>query len=67
MAFGERPLLQTTGNNVMSSKEKRIQWMEHVEKADPERRSRPVTTYIFNNGERVFHKAKRSNGRTRKS
>ena len=51
----------------MSSKEKRIQWMEHVEKADPGRRSRPVTTYVFNNGERVFHKAKRSNGRTRKS
>ena len=40
----------------MSKKEKRIQWMEHVEKADPERRSRPVTTYIFNDGERVFLK-----------
>jgi hypothetical protein len=51
----------------MSGKEKRVQWIEHVDKVDPQRRTRPVVTYIFNDGERVFHKAKRSNGRTRKS
>ena len=41
--------------------------MEHVEKADPGRRSRPVTTYVFNDGKRIFHKAKRPSSGVRKS
>jgi len=51
----------------MSTKEKRVQWLEHVEKVDPHFRSRPVVTYVFNDGQRVFHKAKRPNSGVRKS
>jgi len=51
----------------MNTKEKRILWTELVDKTDPERRTRPVVTYIFNDGKRIFHKAKRSNSGIRKS
>ena len=40
--------------------------MAHVEKVDPDRRSRPVVTYVFDQGKRVFHKGKRKAGGTRK-
>ena len=66
MASRKRPELYFTGNIIMS-KEKKIQWAEHVEKADPGYRSKPVATYVFNKGERTFYKAKRSNNGTRKS
>ena len=36
-------------------KEKRIPWTELVDKSDPTRRTRPVVTYIFNDGKRKFH------------
>ena len=49
------------------SKEKRIQWMEYVDKTDPERRTKPVVTYVFNDGERIFHKEKRPSSGVRKS
>ena len=51
----------------MSGKEKRVQWMEYVDKTDPDRRTRPVVTYTFNDGKRVFHKAKRPSSGVRKS
>jgi len=43
----------------MSTKEKRIPWMELVDKTDPTRRTRPVVTYVFNDGKRTFHAPKR--------
>ena len=36
-------------------KEKRIPWTELVDKSDPTRRTRPVVTYVFNDGKRKFH------------
>ena len=36
-------------------KEKRIPWIELVDKSDPTRRTRPVVTYVFNDGKRKFH------------
>ena len=48
------------------TKEKRVQWLEHVEKVDPGYRSKPVVTYVFDQGRRVFHKGKRKAGGTRK-
>ena len=36
-------------------KEKRIPWTELVDKTDPTRRTRPVVTYVFNDGKRKFH------------
>ena len=60
MALRKRPELYFTGNIIMS-KEKKIQWAEHVEKVDPGYRSKPVVTYMF--GKRTFYKPKRpSNG-----
>jgi hypothetical protein len=50
----------------MTTKEKRVQWMEHLEKVDPGYRKRPVVTYVFDQGKRVFHKAKRPNNGIRK-
>ena len=43
----------------MSTKEKRIPWMELVDKTDSTRRTRPVVTYVFNDGKRTFHAPKR--------
>ena len=43
----------------MSAKEKRIPWTELVDKTDPTRRTRPVVTYVFNDGKRIFHAPKR--------
>ena len=43
----------------MSTKEKRIPWTELVDKSDPTRRTRPVVTYVFNDGKRTFHAPKR--------
>ena len=51
----------------MTSKEKRIPWTEYVEKTDPGYRSRPVVSYVFDDGKRVFYKGKRKAGGTRKS
>lgn len=48
-------------------KEKEMHWIEVVDKADPTLKTRPVVTYVFNNGKRIFHKAKRNNSGTRKS
>jgi hypothetical protein len=48
------------------TKEKKIHWAELVDKADPTIRTRPIVTYVFNNGERIFHKAKRKNSGNRK-
>ena len=42
-------------------KEKRIPWVKLVEMADPTIRTRPVVSYIFNDGKRVFHAPKRRN------
>jgi hypothetical protein len=39
----------------MSTKEKRILWTELIDKTDPTRRTRPVVTYVFNDGKRKFH------------
>ena len=36
-------------------KEKRIPWVQLVEKVDPTIRTRPVVSYVFNDGKRVFH------------
>ena len=46
---------------------KLIPWTELVDKTDPARRTRPVVTYVFNDGKRIFHKGKRSNSGIRKS
>jgi hypothetical protein len=46
------------------SKEKKIQWAEHVEKVEPGYRSKPVATYVF--GKRTFYKPKRPNDGIRK-
>ena len=43
----------------MNTKEKRILWTELVDKTDPTRRTRPVVTYVFNDGKRTFHAPKR--------
>ena len=43
----------------MSTKEKKILWTELVDKTDPTRRTRPVVTYVFNDGKRTFHAPKR--------
>ena len=43
----------------MSTKEKRMPWTELVDKSDPTRRTRPVVTYVFNDGIRTFHAPKR--------
>ena len=43
----------------MSTKEKRMPWTELVDKSDPTRRTRPVVTYVFNDGKRKFHAPKR--------
>lgn len=40
-------------------KEKRIPWVQLVEKVDPTIRTRPVVSYVFNDGKRVFHAPKR--------
>ena len=48
-------------------KEKTMTWIELVDQVDPTLKSRPVVTYVFNNGERIFHKGKRNNSGTRKS
>jgi hypothetical protein len=48
------------------TKEKSIHWGELVEKADPTLKTKPVVTYVFNNGERVFYKEKRKGSGTRK-
>ena len=37
----------------MNTKEKRMPWTELVD------RTRPVVTYVFNDGKRVFHAPKR--------
>ena len=47
-------------------KQKEVQWTEVVDKLDPTLKSRPIVTYEFNNGKRVFHKPKRGNSGTRK-
>tara|TARA_R100001132_G_scaffold24412_1_gene23593 strand:+ start:115 stop:264 length:150 start_codon:yes stop_codon:yes gene_type:complete len=46
-------------------KEKSMHWNELVEKADPTLKTKPVVTYVFNKGERVFHKERKGSG-TRK-
>ena len=43
----------------MNTKEKRMPWTELVDKAAPTRRTRPVVTYVFNDGKRMFHAPKR--------
>jgi hypothetical protein len=48
-------------------REKEVSWMALVQKKDPSIHTRPVTTYVFDNGKRIFHKGKRSNSGTRKS
>ena len=40
--------------------------MAHVEKVEPGYRSKPVVTYVFDQGRRVFHKGKRPNNGIRK-
>jgi hypothetical protein len=40
-------------------KEKVISWVEFVEKKDPTRRTRPVASYVFNDGKRTFYTPKR--------
>ena len=50
----------------MNQKETRIPWVELVDKADPARRTKPVVTYIFDNGNRVFYKGRKKSG-SRKS
>lgn len=42
-----------------NTKEKRIPWVELVQKVDPTIRTRPVVSYVFNDGKRVFHAPKR--------
>jgi len=46
----------------MKQKETRIPWVELVDKVDPSRRTKPVTTYIFDNGNRVFYKGREKSG-----
>jgi len=67
MASYKRPEIYSTGIIIMIGKEKRVQWVEYVDKTDPERRTRPVVTYTFNDGKRIFHKAKRPSSGVRKS
>ena len=49
------------------NKDKEISWMSLVQHKDPSIYTAPVVTYIFNDGKRIFHKAKRSNSGIRKS
>ena len=48
------------------TKEKSMHWGELVEKADPTLKTKPVVTYVFNKGERVFYKEKRKGSGIRK-
>jgi len=48
-------------------REKEVSWMSLVQQKDPSIYTRPVVTYIFDDGKRIFHKGKRSNSGTRKS
>ncbi len=41
------------------TKEKSMHWAELVDKVDPALKMKPVVTYVFNKGERVFYKEKR--------
>ena len=48
------------------TKEKSMHWVELVEKVDPTLKTKPVVTYVFNKGERVFYKEKRKGSGIRK-
>ncbi len=48
------------------TKEKSMHWAELVDKVDPNLKSKPVVTYVFNKGERVFYKGKKNRNGTRK-
>ena len=46
----------------MKKKDTEFSWAELVEKADPSIRTRPVATYTFNNGKRVFYEGRKKSG-----
>ena len=42
-----------------TKREKKIAWVALVESKDPAIYTRPVATYIFNNGKRTFYKPRK--------
>jgi len=43
-------------------RERSIPWVKLVESRDPSIYTRPVTTYVFDNGNRRFYKPRNKNG-----
>jgi hypothetical protein len=46
----------------MKKKDTEFSWVQLVEKSDPSIRTRPVVTYTFDNGNRVFYKGRKKSG-----
>lgn len=42
-----------------NKKEKKISWIALVESKDPTIYTRPVATYVFNEGQRTFYKPRK--------
>ena len=67
MALHKRPKLCSRNNcyiayeNFMSNtkKEKKVPWIALVDSKDPTIRTRPVVTYVFNDGKRTFYKPRK--------
>ena len=57
----ERPDMETysMADIKKTDNQKKIPWVQLVERKDPTIYTRPVATYVFNDGNRVFYKPRK--------